>query len=69
MATTTKHDWTFNAAGVGNDPFVVIACRVCGLIRAEQPGRGDDDRHVDLTGDCPGEPQQDDPTTSQATWG
>ena len=49
-----QHEWKF-LSGVRNDSLLVLAvCKVCGLMRRTV---GVPDRHVDLRGECPGEPQ------------
>jgi hypothetical protein len=52
-----RHEWQFSSAAAGDTVRLVAACSVCGLVRTlltPTPGR---DKHVDLTGACPGEPQ------------
>jgi hypothetical protein len=57
-----QHEWQFFAIAVDSTPRVVVACTKCGLTRsAIVPTGANLDRHVDLTGQCPGEPQPQDP--------
>jgi len=50
-----RDDWKF-LAGVRDDTSLLLAvCKVCGLMRRRS---GANDQHIDLRGECPGEPQE-----------
>lgn len=52
------HNWQLLTVGDTKDARVVAVCDVCGLIRSSAVPGPMEDRHVDLRGECPGEPQQ-----------
>jgi hypothetical protein len=48
------HDWRLSSAG-GADVWAVAICASCGLMRT---CRVTSDKHLDLRGDCPGQPPE-----------
>lgn len=51
----TSHEWEFlGMLGRNETPIIVGVCEVCGLTRRAVVRDG---RHMDLRGECPGEPQ------------
>ena len=55
------HRWQFLSAEDEDDsPLVIAVCSACGLTRATTIStRGK--QHIDLRGECPGEPQEPEP--------
>lgn len=51
------HQWQLLTIGDTKDARVVAVCAVCGLIRSSAVPGPMEERHVDLRGTCPGEPQ------------
>jgi hypothetical protein len=51
------HQWQVLTIGDTKDARVVSVCTVCGLIRSSAVPGPMEERHVDLRGECPGEPQ------------
>lgn len=50
------HAWQLLTIGDTKDARVVAVCSVCGLIRSSAVPGSMEERHVDLRGECPGEP-------------
>jgi hypothetical protein len=52
------HTWQLLTIGDTKDARVVAVCDTCGLIRSSAVPGPLEERHVDLRGDCPGQPQE-----------
>lgn len=50
-----QHDWTLHVGTRGDSLLGVAICRACGIIRRRDVAQ---DHHIDLRGECPGEPQE-----------
>ena len=58
-----RHTWTFVTAQASSDaPMLVTVCSSCGLTRTSLLPNTLSERHIGLGGDCPGEPQKQEPT-------
>ena len=58
------HSWIISAASRNDGvPWVVAVCTTCGVIRMQNAPGPQHERHVDLRGACPGQPQE--PTDKQ----
>ena len=53
-----RHEWLISPSPYGDAVRIVAACPACGLVRmCQAPGLGEE-THIDLRGECPGEPQE-----------
>lgn len=58
-----QHRWSMlTAQGDPDRPVLAAVCAACGLIRTSALPRVTMERHIALGGDCPGEPQPQEPT-------
>ena len=54
-----RHSWQITPVVTdGKSISVVAICDRCGVSRSTPAGSGQNERHVDLRGECPGEPQE-----------
>jgi hypothetical protein len=57
--TEQRHSWQIAPVVTdGKSISVVAICDRCGVSRSELAGSAQIERHVDLRGECPGEPQE-----------
>lgn len=55
------HAWVFLTGQTRADySAVIVGCTRCGLLRSSRVPTPDHERHIDLSGTCPGEPQAQD---------
>jgi hypothetical protein len=55
---STNHSWRFLTAPSGDSAVLAIVCDQCGLERTNLLPTRSQERHIDIGGDCPGEPQE-----------
>jgi hypothetical protein len=52
------HEWLITSSPYGDSVRIVAACPKCGLVRICAAPAVGDETHIDLRGECPGEPQE-----------
>jgi hypothetical protein len=55
-----RHEWLISPSSYGDSIRIVAACSSCGLVRVWQAPTLGEETHIDLRGECPGEPQEPD---------
>ncbi len=56
------HEWQFLTAADGGAGVLVAVCPLCGLVRVAPLPATNEEQHMDLRGNCPGVPQEPEPT-------